>query len=71
MKSTTTLIACAIGFAGTALAQQTPTFEEVDANSDGMISQTEAARIEGLDFASADVDQNGSLNRQEYEAASE
>ncbi len=57
------------GFSTSALAQAMPTFEEVDANADGMISQTEAAAIEGLDFASADVDQNGSLSAEEYNAA--
>ena len=57
------------GFAGTAMAQAMPTFEEVDTNSDGMISQEEAAAIEGLDFATADTDQNGSLSVEEYNAA--
>ena len=45
------------------------TFEEVDTNSDGQISQEEAAAIEGLDFATADTDQNGSLSMEEYNAA--
>jgi hypothetical protein len=58
-----------IGFTGAAMAQAMPTFEEVDANSDGQISQEEAAAIEGLDFATADTDQNGSLSMEEYNAA--
>lgn len=57
------------GFAGTALAQGLPSFEEVDTNNDGQISQEEAAAIEGLDFATADADQNGSLSIEEYNAA--
>lgn len=57
------------GFAGSAMAQGMPTFEEVDANSDGQISQEEAAAIEGLDFATADADQNGSLSVEEFAAA--
>jgi len=59
----------ALGFAGTAFAQDAPSFEEADVNQDGMISQEEAAAIEGLDFATADTNQDGSLDRQEYEAA--
>ncbi|MBN1237956.1 MAG: hypothetical protein JXB36_05615 [Gammaproteobacteria bacterium] len=59
----------ALGFAGTALAQA-PSFEEVDANMDGSISQEEAAAVEGLDFATADTNQDGSLDQAEYEAAS-
>ena len=58
-----------IGFSSAALAQAMPTFEEVDTNSDGQISQEEAAAIEGLDFAAADTDQNGSLSPEEYSAA--
>lgn len=58
-----------LGFAGAALAQGLPSFEEVDTNSDGQISQEEAAAIEGLDFATADADQNGSLSMEEYNAA--
>jgi Ca2+-binding EF-hand superfamily protein len=67
-KLLTTLVA--FGFAGAAFAQQMPAFEEVDTNSDGQISQEEAAVIEGFDFATADTNQDGSLSREEYEAAS-
>ena len=58
-----------LGFAASAVAQGLPSFEEVDTNSDGQISQEEAAAIEGLDFATADTDQNGSLSMEEYNAA--
>ena len=59
----------ALGFSGAALAQATlPSFEEVDANADGQISMEEAAAIEGLDFATADVDQDGALTPEEYAA---
>jgi hypothetical protein len=54
------------GFSSAALAQSLPAFEEVDANSDGQISQEEAAAIEGLDFATADADQDGALSMEEY-----
>jgi hypothetical protein len=56
-------------FIGTAVAQEMPAFEDLDTNSDGAISQEEAAAVEGLDFAAADTDQSGSLSREEYEAA--
>jgi len=58
-----------VGISGIALAQETPALEDVDTNSDGQVSREEAAAIEGLDFAAADADQNGSLSREEYEAA--
>ena len=58
-----------LGFTGAVFAQAMPAFEEVDANSDGQISQEEAAAIEGLDFAAADTDQNGTLSLEEYNAA--
>lgn len=66
-KISVTLLA--LGFAGAAIAQDAPSFEEVDANMDGSISQEEAAAVEGLDIATADRNQDGSLDRQEYEAA--
>lgn len=69
MKSKLAVVACAIGFTGVAFAQEMPQFEEVDANSDGMISRTEAAAVEGLDFSTADTNQDGNLSREEYEAA--
>ena len=54
------------GFSSAALAQSLPPFEEVDANSDGLISQEEAAAIEGLDIATADTNQDGALSMEEY-----
>ena len=54
-----------IGFAGAAMAQSLPSFEEVDANGDGQISQEEAAAIEGLDFVTADTNQDGALSMEE------
>lgn len=59
----------ALGFAGAALAQDAPSFEDVDVNQDGSISREEAAAVEGLDFSTADANQDGSLDRQEYQAA--
>ena len=45
------------------------TFEETDADADGRISPQEARNAGILAFASADLDNNGWLDRQEYEAA--
>jgi hypothetical protein len=45
-----------------------PPFEEVDADSDGQITRTELAMVEGLDFTSLDVDDDSFLSREEYEA---
>ncbi len=59
----------AFGFSAGAIAQEMPDFEEVDQNDDGMISQEEAAEVEGLDFATADTNQDGSIDRVEYATA--
>lgn len=56
----------AMGFSMAALAQELPAFEEVDQNGDGMISEAEASAVEGLDFATADTNQDGSISREEY-----
>ena len=58
----------ALGFAGTAAATS-PSFEELDVNADGLLSEEEAAAQQDLDFAKADVDKSGWLDRAEYEAA--
>lgn len=68
MKTSLTAL-MAVGFAASALAQGLPAFEEVDANGDGTISADEASAIEGLDLATADTNQDGVLDRAEYEAA--
>lgn len=59
----------ALGFSAGALAQGMPEFEEVDQNDDGMISEEEAAEVEGLDFATADTNQDGYIDRVEYATA--
>ncbi|HEU4617869.1 MAG TPA: hypothetical protein VFV10_07495 [Gammaproteobacteria bacterium] len=63
----------AVGIGGVALAQQSqlPPFEQADSNSDGQISRTEAAQLEGLDFDRADTNQDGHLSRTEYMAAAQ
>lgn len=60
-----------LGFSGAAVAQGLPAFEEVDANGDGMISEEEAEAVEGLDFATADANQDGAIDRVEYEEAAQ
>jgi len=75
MKRTSIAIATALGtilglaFAGVAIATDPPAFDDVDADKDGKITKAEAAKVQGLDFAAADVDENGVLTRAEYEAA--
>ena len=54
---------------GTASQVAQLSFESVDTNKDGVITQNEALAVQGLDFASTDKDNNHSLSRQEYEAA--
>ena len=45
------------------------TFESVDTNKDGVITQNEALAVPGLDFAAADIDNSKTLSRQEFAAA--
>jgi hypothetical protein len=67
MKKTVTTLVLLAGFSGAALAA--PAFEEVDADKDGLVSQSEAAMVEGLDFATADGNGDGWIDRGEYETA--
>lgn len=76
-KLSVTLLA--LGFSAAALAQesaqapatQAPSFEEVDENTDGMISREEAQNVEALDFDEADENEDGRLDREEYRKATE
>jgi hypothetical protein len=44
-------------------------FESVDTNRDGVITQNEALAVSGFDFAAADKDGNHTVSRQEFDAA--
>ena len=46
-----------------------PTFDSLDANSDGRISQTEAAIDSKIVFASADANGDGYLDKAEFKAS--
>lgn len=61
-------LASVIGTAGAAFAAN-PTFDELDRNEDGKLSKSEASKVEKLDFAAADTNRDGMLDRSEYEAA--
>ena len=54
---------------GSSLAESAPSFLKVDVNYDGGISESEAAKVKGLDFATADVNKDGKLSPAEYRAA--
>jgi hypothetical protein len=46
-----------------------PAFNELDKDHDGTLTKAEAASVKGLDFAKADTNKDGRLDRAEYEAA--
>jgi hypothetical protein len=61
-------VLASLAIAGAAYAAA-PAFDDVDANNDGMLSKVEASVVKGLDFAKADLDKDGMLDRAEYDAA--
>jgi hypothetical protein len=79
MKKRDWLVAAGAAFALAvpvgAIAQEEPiempSFEDVDTNENGVVSESEAALVPGLDFASADLNGDGVLSRTEYDEALE
>lgn len=61
-------VASVIALADTSFATA-PAFEVLDANMDGKLSKAEVAELKDLDFAKADANKDGSLDRSEYENA--
>jgi hypothetical protein len=45
------------------------TFERLDGNKDGVVSNNEAATVASIDFGTADKDKNGALTPEEFEVA--
>lgn len=62
------VVSILMAFAASA-ATTKPTFDELDTNKDGKLSKDEAAKVESLDFAKADVNKDGVIDRAEYEIA--
>ena len=62
------VIVAALGFATSAYAVA-PAFNELDKNHDGMLTKAETATVKDLNFAKADTNRDGRLDRAEYEAA--
>ncbi len=50
-------------------AQAAPAFNDLDKDHDGMLTRAEASTVKGLDFAKADTNKDGRLDRAEYAAA--
>ena len=48
---------------------QWPSFDQVDKNKDGMLEQSEAKAIKGLDFGTVDTDSDGKISQVEYRTA--
>lgn len=49
--------------------KETLVFEDLDSDGDDRLSSIEASRIEGFDFAKADLDRDGFVNEREFERA--
>ena len=64
------LIGAALALASVSAHAAVPAFAELDADGNGLISQDEAAKSEVVmaSFAAADVDKDGSLSLEEYQA---
>lgn len=60
----------ALAFASASYAAA-PAFNDLDKDHDGYLTRAEAASVEGLDFAKADTNRDGKLDRAEYSAAVE
>lgn len=64
-----------LGTAGVAMAETSamtddkPSFETLDTNRDGTLSQAEVSKVKGVDFSKADTNRDGKLDRSEYQAA--
>lgn len=71
MKNLATLVAgLSLSFLASSLvAQEMPTFQDLDADQDGQITAAEATAHEGLSgsFEIVDVDKSGSISLDEYE----
>lgn len=68
------IIPVAFAFAlGTAHADNhgMPTFEELDADTDGMLSSEELSGHENIDFDTVDADGDGKVSAAEYEVLTE
>lgn len=46
-----------------------PAFNDLDKNHDGYLTRPETSSVKDLDFAKADTNRDGRLDRVEYEAA--
>lgn len=64
----TTLLPLALLGAGAAIANP-PSFDRLDLNGDDILSAEEALVVDGIDLESADTNGDGSLSREEFEAA--
>jgi Ca2+-binding EF-hand superfamily protein len=69
MQARAIMMIAALGLSAAVMAEEMPKFETVDTNKDGMISQEEAKKVEGLNFAAIDVNHDGAIDRDEYAKA--
>jgi hypothetical protein len=68
-KVRSVLAAMAVFALASASFAAAPAFNELDRDRDGMLTKAETATVKGLDFAKADTNKDGQLDRAEYEAA--
>lgn len=67
---TTVLAVSLLSLAGVSYANvNTKSFDQLDKNKDGVLDKKETRAARGLDFKTADTDNNGSISQTEYQTA--
>jgi len=69
MKTTIIALALLLASSVTFASSHMQDFSELDQDGDGMLSAEEVTEVEGVEFETADENQDGMLDMQEYKNA--